>query len=159
MGSVSSSGFRNTMSQFCTGVVVAAACYEKEPVGLTLQSFVSISLEPFLISISPGKSSVSWPKIRGAGKFCISILAEDQRSLCDAMSQSGKDKFADVDWTLNQEQLPCFPGSIASVNCEIEAEHDVGDHTIVIGRVIDFHLSCSEKRPLTFFRGDYGTFV
>lgn len=159
MGEMVLEDFRKTMSQFCTGVVVATAWREERPVGLTLQSFVSISLDPLLIAISPGKSSVSWPKIRDAGKFCISILADDQRSVCDAMSKSGDEKFSEIDWTMNGMQLPCFPGSIASINCELEAEHDAGDHTLVIGRVVDFDLTYKDKDPLTFFRGRYGTFV
>ncbi len=159
LSEVASKDFRTTMGQFCTGVVVATTWHEEQPIGLTLQSFVSISLEPLLIAISPGKSSVSWPRIRDAGKFCINILARDQQLVCDAMSKSGNDKFEHIDWQLNALQLPYFSESIASINCEIEAEYDAGDHTIVIGRVSDFDLKNSEKEPLVFFRGQYGTFV
>jgi flavin reductase (DIM6/NTAB) family NADH-FMN oxidoreductase RutF len=159
LSEVVSKDFRATMSQFCTGVVVATAWHEEQPVGLTLQSFVSISLEPLLIAISPGKSSVSWPRIREAGKFCINILAKDQQPICDAMSKSGNDKFERIDWELNVMGFPCFPDSIAGINCEIDDEHDAGDHTIVIGRVLDFDLNKADKEPLVFFRGQYGTFV
>ena len=159
MSEVVSKDFRTTMSQFCTGVVVATAWHEERPVGLTLQSFVSISLEPLLIAISPGKSSVSWPRIREAGKFCINILSKDQQSICDAMSKSGHDKFESIDWKLNAMRFPYFSESIASINCEIDVEHDAGDHTIVIGRVLDFDLKNADKEPLVFFRGQYGTFV
>ncbi len=159
MSEVVSRDFRATMSQFCTGVVIATACYDDQPIGLTLQSFVSISLEPLLVAISPGKSSLSWPKIRDVGEFCINILAQDQQSICDAMSKSGDDKFLNIDWELNAKRFPCFPESIATIDCEIDAEHDAGDHTIVIGRVSEFHLKNEDKEPLVFFRGQYGTFV
>mgnify|MGYP001183946724 FL=1 len=159
MSEVVSKDFRVTMSQFCTGVVIATACQDDQPVGLTLQSFVSISLEPLLVAISPAKSSVSWPKIRDSGRFCINILAQDQQSICEAMSKSGKDKFLNIDWKLNERRLPSFPGSIATIDCEIDAEHDAGDHTIVIGRVLEFDLMNEDKEPLVFFRGQYGTFA
>ena len=75
------------------------------------------------------------------------------------MSKSGKDKFLNIDWKLNERRLPCFPGSMATIDCEIDAEHDAGDHTIVIGRVSEFDLMNEDKEPLVFFRGQYGTFA
>ena len=159
MGEIGKEAFRKTMGQFCTGVVVATACDDKQPIGLTLQSFVSISLDPLLVGISPGKSSVTWPLIREVGKFCINILAHDQKSICEAMSKSGKDKFMNIDWNLSQRGFPVFPGNIATTECDIESEYEAGDHTIVIGRVTDFELNDHEKDPLAFFRGGYGTFI
>ena len=147
------------MGQFCTGVVVATAFRDKQPIGLTLQSFVSISLEPLLVAISPGKNSVTWPLIREAGSFCINILAQDQQIVCETMSRSGKDKFTSIKWGPSDNGFPVFPGNIATIDCGVESEYEAGDHTIVIGRVTNFELNDHEKDPLVFFRGTYGTFI
>ena len=147
------------MGQFCTGVVVATASYDKQPIGLTLQSFVSISLEPLLVAISPGKNSVTWPLIREAGSFCINILAQDQQIVCETMAKSGKDKFTRIEWGSSDNGFPVFPGNIATLECDVENEYEAGDHTIVIGRVTNFELNDHEKDPLVFFRGAYGTVI
>ena len=159
LGETGRKGFRKTMGQFCTGVVVATAFHDKQPIGLTLQSFVSISLEPLLVAISPGKNSVTWPLIREAGSFCINILAQDQQIICETMSKSGKDKFTGIEWSPSDNGFPVFPGNIATIECGVESEYEAGDHTIVIGRVTNFELNDHEKDPLVFFRGAYGTVI
>ena len=159
LGENGTEAFRKTMGQFCTGVVVATAVYDEQPIGLTLQSFVSISLEPLLVAISPGKNSVTWPLIREAGSFCINILAQDQQIVCETMSKSGKDKFTGIEWGPSDNGFPVFPGNIATIECDIESEYEAGDHTIVIGRVTNFELNDHEKDPLVFFRGAYGTVI
>ena len=159
LGETGRATFRKTMGQFCTGVVVATAFRDKQPIGLTLQSFVSISLEPLLVAISPGKNSVTWPLIREAGSFCINILAQDQQIVCETMSKSGKDKFTSIEWGPSDNGFPVFPGNIATIECDVESEYEAGDHTIVIGRVTDFELNDHEKNPLVFFRGAFGTVI
>lgn len=159
MGSVRSSEFRKTMSQFCTGVVAVTGCYEEKPIGFAAQSFASVSLEPFLVALCPSKSSTSWPKIREAGRFCVNILAKEQLPICEAMSRSGGDKFIGLEWRGGLTGSPIFSSSLGYAECEIEAEHEAGDHLVVIGRVIDFDLIYEKSEPLLFFRSEYGSFV
>ena len=78
--------FRNVMGNFCTGVVVATGLHEGAPAGFAAQSFVSLSLDPPLVALCPGKNSSSWPKLRDSGSFCVNILAADQQPICDAMA-------------------------------------------------------------------------
>ncbi len=150
--------FRNAMGNFCTGVVIATGMAEGEPAGFAAQSFVSLSLDPPLVALCPGKHSSSWPKLRDAGSFCINILGADQKPVCDAMAVSGGDKFAGLSWRPGVTGSPVLDGVLGYVDCELEAEHDAGDHTIAIGRVKDFALVDAEKLPLLFFRGSYGAF-
>ena len=150
--------FRSAMGNFCTGVVVATGVIEGAPAGFAAQSFVSLSLDPPLVALCPGKQSSSWPKLRDSGSFCINILAADQKSVCDAMARSGGDKFAGIEWRAGATGSPVLAGVLGYVDCDMEAEHDAGDHTIAIGRVRDFQLNDSEKGPLLFFRGGYGQF-
>jgi len=150
--------FRNAMGNFCTGVVIATGMSADAPAGFAAQSFVSLSLDPPLVALCPGKNSTSWPKLRDSGSFCINILAADQQSVCDAMAKSGGEKFAQFEWAAGVTGSPVLAGVLGYVDCELEAEHDAGDHTIAIGRVRDFRIVDSDKSPLLFFRGGYGGF-
>ena len=91
--------FRNTLGQFCTGVVIATGCVDGEPAGFAAQSFSAVSLDPPLVLLCPAKTSTSWPKLRDSGSFCINILSAGQKAVCDVFAQSGIDKFAALSWT------------------------------------------------------------
>ena len=150
--------FRDTMGQFATGVVIATGTLDGQPAGFAAQSFTSLSLDPPLIALCPAKTSTSWPKLRDAGHFCINVLAHDQKAVCDVMAQSGIDKFAALDWHPGVTGSPILEGVLAYIDCDLEAEHDAGDHTIAVGRVRDLEISAPDKHPLLFFRGAYGNF-
>lgn len=150
--------FRATMSQFCSGVVIATGCLDGDPAGFAAQSFVSLSMDPPLVALCPGKSSSSWPRIRDSGAFCINILGADQQDVCANFARSGGDKFAGLSWRPGVSGSPILDQVIAYVDCTLEAEHDAGDHTIAIGRVRDLAIVDEERGPLLFFRGRYGDF-
>jgi flavin reductase (DIM6/NTAB) family NADH-FMN oxidoreductase RutF len=151
--------FRTSMGQFCTGVVIATGCLDGEPAGFAAQSFSSLSLDPPLVALCPGKTSTSWPKLRDSGSFCINILAAHQKPVCDVFAQTGIDKFASLDWEAGTTGSPVLAEVIAYIDCELEAEYDAGDHTIAVGRVRDFKIFNAESAPLLFFRGGYGRFA
>ena len=73
--------FRDTLGQFATGVVIATGCLEGAPAGFAAQSFASLSLDPPLVALCPSKTSVSWPKLRESGHFCINILSDAQQGI------------------------------------------------------------------------------
>src|ERR1700689_355253 len=73
--------FREVMGHFATGVTIITAMEDDGPVGFTCQTFVSLSLDPPLVALAPGKSSTTWPRIARAGTFCVNVLAEDQEAL------------------------------------------------------------------------------
>jgi flavin reductase (DIM6/NTAB) family NADH-FMN oxidoreductase RutF len=157
MTEIDSQLFRTTMSQFCTGVVVATACLDGEPVGFAAQSFVSLSLDPPLVALCPARTSSSWPKIRESGSFCINMLAADQQPVCDAFARSGGNKFEGLGWSAAGTGSPVLDGILAYVDCTLEGEHEAGDHTIAIGRVQSLEVLAGGT-PLLFFRGGYGSF-
>lgn len=154
MADFDSRAYRDTCGQFCTGVVVVAGLENDALVGLAAQSFVSLSLAPPLISFSPAKTSTSWPRIRPLGNFCVNVLAADQQAVSDAFAQAGK--AADVGWRKTAAGAPILDGAMAYVECGLAAEHDAGDHTIVVGDVRGFAILRPEVRPLLYFRGGYG---
>jgi 3-hydroxy-9,10-secoandrosta-1,3,5(10)-triene-9,17-dione monooxygenase reductase component len=151
--------FRDVLGRFASGVTVVTGTSSGEPVGLTCQSFSSVSLEPPLVVFIPAKSSRAWPLIQRSGKFCVNFLAADQAELSNAMASRGVDKFADVKWTPSPETgSPILEGALAQVDCTIQAVHEAGDHYVVIGRVVDLLIhDHGEQDPLLFFRGEYRT--
>jgi flavin reductase (DIM6/NTAB) family NADH-FMN oxidoreductase RutF len=145
---------RDVLGHFVSGVVVVTAVGTDGPVGFTCQSFASLSLEPPLVSFAPARTSSTWPRIRTIGQFCINILAADHRHYSAGFARSGADKFAGVSWDPAPTGSPILDGVSAWIDCSLEHEYDGGDHTIVIGRVLDLGADPA-RRPLLYYRGGY----
>lgn len=153
-GAVDASAFRRTLGHYCSGLIVVAAVADGAPVGMTCQSFFSVSLEPPLVALSVGKSSTSFPTIRQAQTFSISVLAAHQREVSATFARTGADKWRGIDWRPGCHKQPILHGAIAWFECRIRDIHDAGDHEIVVADVLDF--ACDETaEPLLFFRGEY----
>ena len=152
--------FRNVLGQLPTGVaVVCANGADGQPVGMTVGSFGSVSLDPPLVSFMPAKSSQSWQALEAAGEtFCVSILSAHQEGVCRAIAARSTDKFEGVRWRKSHRGSPIIEGCIAYVECTVYAVHDAGDHWIVLARVLDLEVEASDAYPLLFFRGGYGSF-
>jgi 3-hydroxy-9,10-secoandrosta-1,3,5(10)-triene-9,17-dione monooxygenase reductase component len=149
--------FRAVLGHFTTGITIVTGMDDNEPVGLTCQSFTSLSLEPPLVSFAPARSSTSWPRFRPSGSFCVNILGDDQEELCRVFATSGADKFRGVGWHPAETGSPLLDGVLAWVDCRTQDEYPAGDHLIVVGQVIDLAASRT-GRPLLFYRGGYGRF-
>jgi len=148
--------FRDVLGRFASGVTVVTTTSNGEPVGMTCQSFSSVSLDPPLVLFIPAKSSRSWPLIQRSGKFCVNFLAADQAELSNTMASRGVDKFGEVKWTPSAATgSPILEGSLAHVDCTIHQVHEAGDHYIVIGRVVDLGIDEGDVDPLLFFQGKY----
>jgi flavin reductase (DIM6/NTAB) family NADH-FMN oxidoreductase RutF len=153
-----SARLKQVMGHFATGVTIVTAMDDGEPVGFTAQSFQSLSLDPPLVLFSPQKTSSSWPRIKAASTFCVNVLAEDQEALCRSFAASGSEKYRGVGWRPGPATgAPVLQGVLGWIEARIEAEHDGGDHLIVVGRILDLHLE-KEGRPLLFYRGGFGRF-
>lgn len=148
---------RHVMGHFATGVAVITAHDGTTPIGFTCQSVVSVSLDPPLLSFCPARTSSSWPALRDIGRLCVNILSDGQDALCRQFARSGTDKFAGIDWAAAGNGAPALRGALAQVEGTVEAEHDAGDHTIVVVRVSDLHADAGAS-PLLFFKGQFGTF-
>jgi len=144
------------MGHFASGVVVITAAANGAPLGFTCQTLTSLSLEPPLVSFSPARASSSWPRIRDVGRFCINVLAAEQRAASDAFARSGTDKYAGVSWRPGgMTGAPVLHGVCAWIECLLVGEYDGGDHTIAVGRVLDLDAD-PDRSPLLFHRGRYG---
>jgi flavin reductase (DIM6/NTAB) family NADH-FMN oxidoreductase RutF len=142
--------FREVMGHFATGITVVTAMHERQPVGFTCQSFVSLSLDPPLVALAPSKASTSWPRIRDASGFCVNVLSDRQEQVCQAFARSGGDKFAGIEWSPGVTGAPVLPQSLAWVECGLEVAYEAGDHELVIGKVRS--VSTGQGTPLLFYR-------
>lgn len=150
--------FRSVLGHYPTGVsVVTGWRGAGDAAGLAIGTFTSISLDPPLVGFCPAKRSGSWPLMRQFGKFCVNVLGADQLDLCEKFAAPGADKFEGVSHRTSAHGLPVLDGIIAAIECQIAAEHDAGDHHIVIGRVLALDILRAGD-PLLFFKGKYGTF-
>jgi 3-hydroxy-9,10-secoandrosta-1,3,5(10)-triene-9,17-dione monooxygenase reductase component len=153
---ISRDEFRATLGRFTTGVVAVTALRDGDltPVGLAVNSFTSVSLDPALVLFCISRNSTSWPQIRTAERFCVNILGESQRAVSKRLATSGDDKFRGVAWTATPTGAPVLHGAIGWLECSVESEYPAGDHEVIISRV--HHLSSRrDGAPLIFYRGSY----
>jgi 3-hydroxy-9,10-secoandrosta-1,3,5(10)-triene-9,17-dione monooxygenase reductase component len=146
--------YRAVLGHFASGVVIVTAVHHDRPVGLTAQSFFSLSLDPPLVAVAPSKSSKSWPSVADAPTFCANILADSQEGLARTFANSGTDKFAGVGWAPSPNGAPRLLDCLAWIDCTIETAHEAGDHFLVVARVDA--LEAGSGRPLLFYRGGFG---
>jgi flavin reductase (DIM6/NTAB) family NADH-FMN oxidoreductase RutF len=144
--------FRRTMGRFPTGVTVVTMLGPGgEAYGVTVNAFMSVSLEPPLIAVSLGRSARAHPTLSASERFAVSVLAEDQGALSDVFAgrraPSGEDPFEPF------HGFPVIAGAVAHVLCRMHSRFDAGDHTIFIGEVEA--LRTAPGSPLVFHRGRY----
>lgn len=146
------SRYRTVLGHLPTGVTVVTA---PGPVGMACNSFTSVSLDPPLVSFCAGNASETWPGIREAHRFAVNVLSEAQHELGHRFAAKGINRFEGVPWHPSSGGSPLLDEALAWLDCRIEAEHAAGDHTIVIGRVLELDVAGAGS-PLVFFRGDFG---
>lgn len=142
---------RRAFSAFPTGVVAMAALVEDRPVGLAASSFVSVSLDPALVSVCVAHTSTTWPVLRGAGRLGISVLGAHQEQAGRQLSARGVDRFAGLSWTAGAGGAVLLSGASAWLECGVEQEFRAGDHDIVLLRV--HSLSADPRVPPLVFHG------
>jgi len=148
---------RGVLGHFASGVVVLAGMTDQGPVGMSCQSFFSLSLDPPMIAISPSRRSTTWPRLRETASFAVSILTREQEALCRTFSVSGGDKFAGVGWSpARVTGSPVIDGALAWIDCRIGPIHEIGDHYFVVGHVVG--LESGNGEPLVFYRSQFGGF-
>jgi 3-hydroxy-9,10-secoandrosta-1,3,5(10)-triene-9,17-dione monooxygenase reductase component len=152
---------RHVLGHFATGVTVVTARCEGEPVGMVANSFTSVSLRPPLVLFCAGVESETWPLIRAAGSFCVNVLGHHQRQLAVGFARKGSDRYEGVELVAREGGPPRLAGAIAHIDCRIAAEHPGGDHTIVVGEVVELAVADADaaalERPLIFYRGGFTT--
>jgi flavin reductase (DIM6/NTAB) family NADH-FMN oxidoreductase RutF len=150
-------GFRSVLGHFPTGVVVVSGMADGLPAGLTVQSFMALSLEPPMILLSVDRGSSSWPLIAATGRFAVNVMASDQADTALVFARSGSDKFAQIRWTPGPHTgAPLLYGCQAWIECEVAQTYDGGDHQIVTARVLGLRPGEDpHSHPLIFFRSKF----
>jgi 3-hydroxy-9,10-secoandrosta-1,3,5(10)-triene-9,17-dione monooxygenase reductase component len=156
VASIEPRAFRETLGHYPSGITIIAGHDGSRPIGFTCQSFYSVSMAPPLISFSVMRTSTSYPPIRATGRFSVNVLAGDQTAISDQFARSGTDKWNAVGWEPSAAGNPLIRGSLMWLDCAIHAEHEAGDHVIVVGEVLDTSDHAAEDEvPLLFYRGRY----
>lgn len=147
--------FKAAMGNYPTGVtVVTAYNQEGKPMGMTVNSFASVSLDPLLVLWSIDKRVFSYEDFLKVDKFTVNILAADQGDLCNLFSSKVEDRFSQCDWNESELNLPVLSNSLAVLQCKMFKQIEAGDHTIIIGEVLDIHND--SKEPLLYHRRTIG---
>lgn len=149
---------RSALGQFATGVtIVTTRGTDGAPIGLTANSFNSVSLDPPLILWSLARKSVNLAVFESSSHFAINVLAADQRALSDRFARPVPDRFDSVDWREGAGGVPVLDGTLASFECAAHRQMDGGDHVIFLGRVLQFRAAAAEhdKEPLVYYAGRY----
>jgi flavin reductase (DIM6/NTAB) family NADH-FMN oxidoreductase RutF/DNA-binding MarR family transcriptional regulator len=149
--------FRRALGQFATGVAIMTARSGDKLAGVTANSFTSVSLDPPLVLWALELKAQSLPVFREAGHFAVNVLAADQVALSTRFARSSPDKFRAAEWTEGRSGAPLIAGAAAQFECVREAEHQGGDHLIIVGRVERF--TRFEREVLLFAHGRYGLAV
>jgi flavin reductase (DIM6/NTAB) family NADH-FMN oxidoreductase RutF len=142
---------RAVCGNFVTGVTVVTTSFEGNPVGVTINSFTSVSLSPPLILFCIHQESTVQAALRRSGVFAVTILAEDQAELCHSFAKQATARIADVMARPALTGAPVLLGGLAYLDCRVVSQHPGGDHWIVVGEVLDTGL-LRDGKPLTFFR-------
>ena len=143
---------RNVLSKFATGVtVVSTIDIDGKPVGMTANSFTSVSLDPPLVLWNIGINQPSYDAFSKAKGYSVNILSKDQKDICDLFSSSIDDKFNDIDYILSDNGFPIIQKSLAWFDCIKWNNYPGGDHQILVGEVKNF--SANENDPLIFWNG------
>src|SRR6201981_534517 len=146
--------FRNALGTYATGVtIITAAGADGKPVGITCNSFASVSLNPPLVLWSLVLYSSSLSAFQNASHFAVNVLGVSQQTLANKFAKSSEDKFIGVAWTPGLGKAPLLAESVANFQCRSVNRYYGGDHVIFLGAVEAYCYN--GKEPLLFARGRY----
>lgn len=147
-------GYRSALGHFPTGVTIMTAVdIDGRQIGMTVNSFASVSLDPAIILWSIVRTTPSYLAFSRATYFAVNVLAEEQCDLSTRFSRASPDKFAGVACERGIGGVPLIEGCAARFECSLRERHVAGDHDIILGNVERF--SHSERKPLAFALSGY----
>ncbi|NUR60856.1 MAG: flavin reductase family protein [Catenulispora sp.] len=146
---------RDVCGQFLTGVTVITSTDGEYPFGMTANSFTSVSLDPPMVLFCPHKDAKIRELIDRSGCFAVNVLAEEQAELCRRFSHRVTVCFGDIPTRIGVSGAPVLTDSLAYLDCRVVREIAAGDHTVVLGEVLDVGRPRPDGRPLAFHSGKY----
>jgi flavin reductase (DIM6/NTAB) family NADH-FMN oxidoreductase RutF len=149
--------FRRVAGCFATGVtILTTSAVNAEPIGITANSFSSVSLDPPLILFSIARKLYSLSAFEGARHFCVNVLHDGQAALAKQFAVTAGEKWRDVDYKDGAFGCRLLSDAAATLECEKYASYDGGDHVIFVGRVLSINADW-KRSPLIFWRGKFAT--
>ncbi len=146
--------FRNALGHFATGVTVVTTLDGRgEPVGITANSFNSVSVDPPMVLWSIARESGKRSVFESSDNFVVNVLSDGQVDISRRFARSGKSRFTNIDWQPGLAGLPLLPDCAARFECRKVYQYDGGDHIIIVGEVEQFDETGREA--LVFHRGRY----
>ena len=146
---------RAALGCFATGVTVVTCIAENgQPVGLTANSFTSVSLDPPLLLVCIAKNANCAPAFNVAGHFAVNVLQNEQQPASMRFAARDEDRFGATPWSEGEFGPPILGDSLGVFECERFQVHDGGDHYIIVGRVMKASFDAALD-PLLYFRGKY----
>ena len=147
--------FRDALRRFATGVtIITTSTADGTPVGLTANSFNSVSLTPPMVLWSLNRHSRSLATFVDATHYAVSVLCAEQMPLAARFAAPIEDRFEGVPWSRGASGAPLFEGCVAWFECRSVFQYEGGDHIIFVGEVVDF--GHSDRTPLLYAGGTYG---
>jgi flavin reductase (DIM6/NTAB) family NADH-FMN oxidoreductase RutF len=155
--SVSEQDFRKIMGRFTTGVAIVTTQHEGKPIGVTINTVTSVSLDPPLVLFCLGKRRVVFPAFFENPHCAIHILAAEQQELCRSFAHSSTHPWEKMTYEVSKSGCPLIPHSLGILQCRREHIYAGGDHDIFLNRVEDIHWEEHpvEKTPLVYFKGNF----
>ena len=154
--------FRMVMGHFATGVTVVTTFDGDEPVGITVNAFSSVSLDPPLVMVALDRARFITPMVRAVGRYAVSILGADQQALSDCFAHAparpgelGREDFCGAAWRHGPTGLPLLDGSIATLECTVVETFSAGDHDLFVAGVDSLAQHREGVAPLLYFRRSY----
>jgi flavin reductase (DIM6/NTAB) family NADH-FMN oxidoreductase RutF len=152
-----SRAFRHALGCFPTGIaVMTATASEASHIGITVNSFTSVSLEPPLVLWCIDRRSRRYPGFATAPGFTVSILASGHKAVSNKLATAGEHTLDGIDLVPTELGPPALKDALAIFECARESVQDAGDHAILIGRVLRFARNDGAGAPLVYFQGCYG---
>lgn len=145
--------FRDAMGKFATGITIVTLEDDNEVYGITVNAFMSISLNPKLIAISIDEDASIYDRIQNVKGFGISILKEEQKEIAMIFAKQIK-KDREIDYFIN-DGVPVIRNSLATIVCQVRNKVKAGDHMIIIAEVTE--LTVEEGEPILYSGGNYRT--
>ena len=143
---------RKTLGKYSTGVtVVTSIDNDRNPIGMTVNSFTSVSLLPALVLWCIDKKQPSYNSFMNAEGYAVNILSKDQNDICYKFASQLDNKFENVDWKISENGFPLVKNSLAWFDCKKWNYYSGGDHQILVGEVTSF--DSFELEPLTYWNG------
>ena len=155
-GAEQTRALRDALGRFATGVTVVTCATPDGPIGITVNSFASVSLDPALVLWSIARSSTRFAAFSTAEAYAIHILADDERDLAARFTRGGAG-FEGLAIQPGPAGAPVIPGTLARFDCRLHAAHDGGDHLILLGLVE--RAALRDGAPLLFSQGHFGGFA